>query len=367
MLADKWEQQGDAAAADLARKQAQTLADRTAFDFFIRGAISRENDQDVEASACFLRALELDPGNLPATRALAFVLIDAEQPKLAELYFSQLIMRFPQYRDGFFGRGMSRKAQGKLKFALQDFDRAHELDPTDFSASLRAGKVLLQLNQWSAAADRLEASVKINQSSMWAPLELARAYTRLQEYGKARLSLDRSISNGEAAVASQRGCQRLLPNAYIERAKLHLRAEATELAAADLERAQTIAWKYRDRFAMRHVAKFYLQGPVSLRDAEKALPLAKTSADQRASRISLYLLAVAYYETDHFQDALETAKRAMDIGDLSWVPRLDFVLASSFWQLGQYEEARHWYRRGKEDEVEEFREQADQLMGESSE
>jgi tetratricopeptide (TPR) repeat protein len=138
---------------------------------------------------------------------------------------------------------------------------------------------------------------------------------------------------------------------YLERARLGLRAGNTDEARVDADRARSVASNTADRFAMRDVAWFFARGPKELRDPNAALTLAERSVDQRDSQVSLFILAVACYESGEFARAVDAAEAIIEKAGHYSRTRVHFLLAASLWQLGKRALARQWYDRGVEDQI----------------
>jgi cytochrome c-type biogenesis protein CcmH/NrfG len=163
------------------RLRAAVRLDPALFDanLFLGLALARENQQ-TEATRCFIRAIRLDSWPPLAMSTYADVLVDWGYFAYAEALFQKAIKKNTEFvlaiRD--YGRALIRdhnpEADNNIGRAIELFERAVAIDPRDAESHYRLGNALLCIDgEMVRAIGHLERALKINPTHAKAAEELA--------------------------------------------------------------------------------------------------------------------------------------------------------------------------------------------------
>lgn len=141
-----------------------------------------------ELAAALARLVELDPNDsaLRFERAAALIHLRQWVDAIAEL--NVVVVRQPQHAKAWFDLAVAHQALGHLSDARRAWDRAIELAPSA-EALARRGEVLLDLQEWGAAAADFEAVLQEQPGAADATLNLALALAKLGRPAEARRRL----------------------------------------------------------------------------------------------------------------------------------------------------------------------------------
>lgn len=166
------------------------------------GAVYQAHRLLTEADRCYLRAIELDPGDFRwiYLRAVTREVAGAGAEELQRL-FGAAARRRPNYTAVQVRLGDAMSSRGRLHAAREAFERALHLD-TDLSVAHRGlGQVLLALGDVGRGVSELERSVTLDprDGSAWAAL--ARARNRAGDPAAATVAAERALQLGDSAGA----------------------------------------------------------------------------------------------------------------------------------------------------------------------
>ncbi|RMH17894.1 MAG: tetratricopeptide repeat protein [Acidobacteria bacterium] len=264
-----------------------------------RGGLALRLGRRDVARRHFERAVELDPRDPEAHRALAFLLAES----------------------------------GDAAGALEHFRRAIALDPGNALLRYNAGTLLMQRGDLAAAVEQLRAAVREAPSFAEAWLNLASSLARSGKRQEALAAYERLLELEPENVAAHLIRARLLLRLERTQAALDELARIVELAPrtvpAYLRRAEILLRLERDREArevleaglravpesgeLSHaLARILAASPLAeVRDGERALALARQVADARPSVEHLETVAMAYAELGQYDRALSWQERAI--------------------------------------------------------
>ncbi|MDY9925842.1 tetratricopeptide repeat protein [Methanosarcina sp.] len=181
---------------------------------------------------------------------------------------------------GFYEEGVILYRQGRLKLALQAFDRVLEENPLDFAALFHKGNSLLKLKRYEEALEIFERASKINPDNAGLWTNLGFALTKLERFRDALEAFEKSILlnpvqknawEGKDAVLSRiRLCEEKLKesekalerdpddqDALFEKGKLHLKLGEQEKSVQAFKRAlekqpeNVEAWQLRGKILFK--------------------------------------------------------------------------------------------------------------------
>lgn len=172
--------------------------------------------------------------------------------------------------------GVTLYKQGRLRLALQAFDRVLEEDPIDFAVLFHKGNSLLKLKRYEEALDTFERASEINPENAGLWTNIGFVLTKLERFRDALDAFEKSISlspvqknaweGKDAVLARICLCEEKLreseealekipddPDTLFEKGKLHLRLGEQDKAMQAFKKALEIkpenaeAWQLRGK------------------------------------------------------------------------------------------------------------------------
>jgi tetratricopeptide (TPR) repeat protein len=250
-----------------------------------------------EAIPQYERALELNPQYHSIHDSLGQALASAGRPDEAIAHFEKALEAYPESADVHNNLGRALAMKDRLDDAMAEFQKAAELDPRSADARNNIGRIL-------ASKGRLDDAIPYFQKAVEIDPDFAEAHQFLGAalyYARGRV---------QEALAQWREALRVRPDF------LPALNEAARVMATSSEAPAR-------------------NGPEAVKLAEHAVEL---SGGQEA--IYLDTLAAAYAEAGRFDEAVETARRGLEIATHRGQSQLREGLAA---RLGLYE-ARKPYR-----------------------
>lgn len=215
--------------------------------------------------------------------------------------------------------------------SAREFRRIAELRPADSSAAFYLGLVALREGRWNDAATSFQRAAVSAPRTAAVLVNMAYAYERLGQLGKARLALEQ--------VASRSG--RPEPLAHLGLASLALQKGDLDTASTALEAARNAWGGSAPPSAWYHYAGMEA---VMRGDLDRATEvLTEGVLRYPASAVLLNNLSVAQEACGNFDDAKRALDRAMQT-DCA-MPQLYRNLGDSLGRQGRAEEAQAAYKR----------------------
>lgn len=223
-----------------------------------------------EAIPEYRKALEINPQYHAIHDSLGLALVSTGQPSEAIVQFEKALEAYPESGEVHNNLGRALAMKDRLDDALAEFQKAAQIDPRSAEARNNIGRVLASKGHLEDAIPYFEKAVEIDPG-------LADAHQFLG-----------------AALYYARG--------QVQQALLHWRA-ALRLQPDYLP-------------ALNEVAHVLAACPdASARNGAEAVALAERAVRLSGGRAAIYLdtLAAAYAEAGRFDDAIETARRGLEI------------------------------------------------------
>jgi tetratricopeptide (TPR) repeat protein len=218
-------------------------------------------------------------------------------------HYRRAVNIWPDYVEAHYNLGGAYIEKGNIDEALAEYRRAIEIRPDDADSHNNYGSALRRLNQFDQAEN-----------------EYRRALSLQPQYLDARLNLGSLLlqrGRTAEAITNLETARRLQPNDAVTHVTLGLalmkNGQPGE-AAAELNRALQLA---PDEVSALNSLAWLLAtaGVDSVRDGKRAVQLA-----ERANALTgnnnpaiLHTLAAAYAEAGRFDEAMQTARRAMKL------------------------------------------------------
>lgn len=222
-----------------------------------------------EAITHFEQTLEANPGYVKAHINLGQAFLQKDMPDKAIAHYQQALAARPQLPQAHYNLAMALEQKGQVQDAITHYRKALEIDPAWFDARNNLGSTLFKAGRVDEAIPEYEEALRINPDSAKAHHNLG---TALAEKGR----MAGAISHYEKVVALDPG---------------HVNAHVL------------LAWLLAT------------SPDASLRNGTRAVELARQANHLTGGSqpVMLRTLAAASAEAGRFDDAMQTAQRALDI------------------------------------------------------
>ncbi|MEH2084129.1 MAG: tetratricopeptide repeat protein [Nostoc sp.] len=235
--------------------------------------------------------------------------------------FDRAIELDPKYAWAIVERGITYRSINQYTEALQDFDRAIELDPKYVWAIVERGETYRRIKLYTEALQDFDCAIELDPKYVWAIALRGLTYRSMERYTEALQHFNRAIElNPKFAWAMARcGETYRLMKHYTEALQNFDRA---------IEVDPKLAWAIALRGDTYRSMELYAQ---ALQDFDRAIELDPKSAWAVTNRGETYRLMKRYTE------ALQDFKRAIELD-----PKLDWAIAlrgDTYRLMKQYTEA----------------------------
>lgn len=152
----------------------------------------------------YRRAVEQEPANALNHLDLGLALVDARDLAGAAEHFLRAIELDPEFADAYLGLGVVLNRSDHPVAALQQLNRATALDPESADAHFELGMTLARLRQNRAAIQALRRTLELQPDHVSARLNLGTLLEREGETAEADKELERLLADGAPAGSSAR-------------------------------------------------------------------------------------------------------------------------------------------------------------------
>jgi len=315
--------------------------DAPAVDFyrlFNEAAALSEKGRFAAAVPAWEQALALDPEDDRAQNSLGAALASSGRPAEAIPHFERAVAANPEFDEAMSGLGAALMATGRVDDAIAQYEKALALNPENGEALANLGAALARSGRPSEAIVRLERAVALDPESLGARANLGGALLQQGESAQAIPHLEKAValSPGSAPLQTSLGLA-LLGQGRTEEAIAHLRKAVAldpsalasrESLASALHHGQgktaeaLVEWRLvlgaePDNVAVLTEAAWALatSPAAGVRNGTEALALAGRAVRLSGGREPSILdaEAAAYAELGRFNEAVQTAERALDL------------------------------------------------------
>jgi tetratricopeptide (TPR) repeat protein len=267
------------------------------------GLLLRQAGRTEEALEHFEQALRIQPDSPEACDNVGAILFDLGKTTEAMGYYEQALRLNPRRAEAYYNLGTALAQLDKNEEAVRYYEQALQIESNYFEAHNNLGNVLFRLGRVSEAIGHYQNALQLKS-------DYADAHFNL---GVALASSDRL---DEAIKHYQRALE-LMPNS----ARVHFRfghalQAQHNFVAAMAEYEKTLVLDSRHMLAHLNLAWLLATSPeTSLRNGSRAVELAEQARALAGTESPQLLdtLAAAYAEAGRFPEAVETAKRALDL------------------------------------------------------
>lgn len=232
----------------------------------------------------------------------------------AERVLSEAIALDYDNAPAYASRGFAYFKQARFDLALEDFARAEELDPKYSWTYNNRGVLFLAQKDFPKAIEALDRAIELNPTLGIAFLNRGRAYRNCNESTKATIDLERAVELARVVEEFE-----VMKDAYFELGELHLEQRSFNKAigffdqAVRLERSNPMGYLKRGQAQL--AARRFQSAIFNLNTAIDILEVDGAAPGDNNLAISYSNLAQAHYGLDEPVDALQSAERAMELGD----------------------------------------------------
>jgi tetratricopeptide (TPR) repeat protein len=232
----------------------------------------------------------------------------------AERVLSEAIALDKENAPAYASRGFAYFKQDKFDLAIQDFELAEKYDPEYSWTYNNKGILYSSQEDFAKAIDALNKAIELNPTLGIAFLNRGRAYRNCDKNMNATIDLERAVELARAVQGSD-----VMKDAYFELGELHLEQRSFTDAISAFDQAvrldRTNPMGYLKRGQAQLAARRFQWAVFNLITAIDILERDGATQDDNNLAISYSNLAQAYYGLDEPVDALQSAERAMELGD----------------------------------------------------
>lgn len=255
----------------------------------------------VNARKAFERAVEISETHWAAQDVLVEFDLDAKKHADAAQRVEKLIAKHPQAAMPWLLRAQVRLAEGQLREAEADFNKAVEIDPEAHRAYLGLARIYFETNQGPQAVDKLSASAaKTRNAGVY--MQLGMLQEAVGQPEAARASYEKALTINKNFAPALNNLAALFANKFgdIEKA-LALARRAYDRNSGDPLICDTLAWVH------------FKQGAYA-----SALPLLQSSIEKlpKSTQVNHHL-ALTYYYLGQETNARETFERVISLAGQS--------------------------------------------------
>lgn len=268
----------------------------------LANALDRQGKRD-EAIDNYEKAIEINPNLVAAHNNLGTAFLNQGRLEAASEQYRQALDKDPAYAEAHNNLGFLLEKQGKAAEAIREYQQAIELNPNRAEFYSNMGNLLATQGRTTEAAQQFQKALEIEPGN-------AKVH-----YNLANLLFARGQWDG--AVEHYRQALRQMPDSVHAHYQLGLSLQCLgESAAAIAEFNKVLDLDPNHVPAQNNLAWLLAtSAEPSLRNGQKAVELAR-QAVQLSNGLSpqiLDTLAAAYAEAGQFPEAIQTARRALEL------------------------------------------------------
>jgi tetratricopeptide (TPR) repeat protein len=255
------------------------------------------------AIAQYEQALRIKPYLAEAHNNLGFALAQTGKTRDAIAHYQQALRIKPDYAEAHCNLGAALGQAGRMPEAIGHLERALRIKPEYPEAHGNLGTVYLREGKVSDAAEEFEQALRIKPEYYDAHNNLGDALVRLGRLPEAIVQYQQALQNnpGNADARSKLGAV-LIATGHAQDARSQLE-QALRINPDLIEAQNNLAWVLA------------ILPPAEGGDPVRAVALAERACERSGNRAPRYLdtLAAAYAAAGRFEDAVATARNAIDL------------------------------------------------------
>jgi protein O-mannosyl-transferase len=259
-----------------------------------------------EAIAEYQKALELNPQYHTIYNNLGKALQASGRPDEAIASFDKGLEYYPESAELHNHRGLALASKGRVDEAAEQFGKAIEIKPEYADAHRNLGRLLAMSGELDQAVPQFEKAIALNPNFAEAYSELGRLFAVEGQYEKAEPLLEKALTLKPTLVEAH----------YYFGALLYYSQGRAQQALAQWREALRLEPNYLP--AMNDAAHALAASPnASDRNGNEAATLAERAVRLTGGHNPAYLdtLAAAYAEAGRFAEAIDTARKAVEVAE----------------------------------------------------
>jgi tetratricopeptide (TPR) repeat protein len=314
-------------------RRALALDPNTADAQYCLGTALIEKELYDDAAAALALALRANPQDADAHLNLGIALARLGRTGEAETHFARALALKPDSAEIHFNLGLALKARGDYRAAYEHFVRTVELSPRMAEAHFQVGRVLSLLERPDDATRALRQALQLKPDLLDAELELGRVFGQQQRAVEAIQHYERVIARDSSSIEPMLGIGRVLidQGRFEEARSWFTKALGQAPESAEATFCMGLAFQHEGRFEEAvcwHEKAIALQPDHGSAHYNLAMSRKFGSRDERVQALEQVLAL----------DTLSGEQRSA----------LDFALAKSYDDLGDYDAAFRYYKAGND-------------------
>ena len=295
--------QGETAGAiALFRRAIEIKPDYAEAHYNLANALDRQGKPD-EAIDNFQKAIEINPDFVAAHNNLGTVLLNQGRLEEASEQYHQALAEDPTYAEAHSNLGFLLSKQGRTEEAIEEYRKAIELNPNRAEFYSNLGNLLATGGQSAQAVEQFRKALGIEPDNAKVHYNLANILFAQGQWREAAEQYQQSLKQ--------------MPDSVHAHYQLGLAFQCLgESAAAIAEIQKVLELDPNHVAAQNNLAWILATCPdASLRNGPRAVELAQRAVQLSAGTSPQILdtLAAAYAEAGRFPEAVNTARRALEL------------------------------------------------------
>jgi tetratricopeptide (TPR) repeat protein len=298
-----------------------------------------QDGKDDAAITCFLRALDLRPDFAEARNSLGNAYLHTGRTDDAIACFQQALQTKPNYADAHNDLGTAFCRNGKVDDGIAEIQQALSLAPDNVTFHCNLGNALLQKGEVDDAIAQYQAALRIDPDDSQSHFNLGIALAQARRLDEAILHYQKALQIRPAYAEAENNLGNILTQARrLDEAIWHFK-KALQInpayGEAEYNLGGALLYKGNASEARDHFERALQLAPseptiqnslawllavspdTSQRDGKKAVELA-SQADALtggSNPLILRTLAAAFAQAGRYAEAVETAKRALQLAE----------------------------------------------------
>lgn len=251
----------------------------------------------------YQKALQIRP-DFPEAECNLGVALDGEgKVDEAIVHYQRMVAFKPDYADAYYNLGFGLQKQGRMDEAVVQYQKALQLDPDDANVYNNLGLIFAQAGKVDEAISEFQKAIATLPGHINPEINLGTALLQKGELNEAMDHFQKALEITTNSAEAHYG----LGNVYLAKGDsanaISEYQQSLQITPGNPEVQNNLAWLLATC------------ADASLRNGIQALQLARRANNLTGGTnpIVLHTLAAAYAEVGQFQDATQTAKKAMDM------------------------------------------------------
>ena len=249
---------------------------------------------------------------------------ESKQHEKAIEDYNKAIELNPKYAEAYYNRGIAYYELNQHEEAIEDFTKAIELNPKYADSYNNRGVAYSKLNQHEKAIEDYNKAIELNPNDAAAYSNRGTVYRELNQHERAIEDYNKAIELNPkyAEVYNNRGV------AYYE-------LKQYEKAIKDYSKAIELNPKYAEAYSNRgNVYRELNQHEKAIKDCNKAIELNPNLA------AAYYNRGLAYHKLKQYEEAIEDYNKAIELDpEDPEDPEAYYTRGLTYYELNQHEEA----------------------------